>query len=208
MPQPLNTIRSTWRSSALRHFEAAELGGGLFDRKPSPHGVAHGVRLLEDLLEHVVRELSLVHVLRHELDLADLEARIGTRKRGNIEAIRPEGDDFVIVEIDRLARVRDDGANVAGKEMLAFPNAEHERAPAPRADKHAGNIRMNDGDAVGADDLPQRFPHGLDERGLGLLVAPFEGCTYQVGEHLGVRLGLKNMALLLELRPKRGGSFR
>ncbi len=149
-------------------------------------------------------ELSLVHILRHEFDLADLEARIGTGKSGNIEAISPERDDFVIVEVDGFSRVRDDGANVASKEVLAFSNAKHKRAPAPSADKHTGNIRMNNGDAVGADNLPQRFTHRLDERGLGLLVAPFEGCTYQVGEHLGVRLGLKNMALLLELSPKRG----
>ena len=73
----------------VAHLEAAELGRRLLDRKPSAHGIAHRVRLLEDFLEHEMRELSLVHVLRHELDLADLEARIGTRERGNIEIISP-----------------------------------------------------------------------------------------------------------------------
>ena len=62
---------------------------------------------------------------------------------------------------------------------------------------------MDDGDAVGADDLAQRFAHRLDERGLGLLLAAVEGRADQVGEHLGVRLGLENMAFLFELSPKR-----
>ena len=143
-----------------------------------------------------------------ELDLADLEAGIGAGESGNIETIGPEGNDLVVVEVDGLARVRDDRGNVARKEMLALSNAEHERAPAPRADEHTGNIRVNDGDAVGADDLPQRFAHRLDERGLSFLVAAFEGHTDQVGEHLGVGLGLENMALFFELRPKRASSFR
>ena len=45
------------------------------------------------------------------------------------------------------------------------------------------------------------------KRGLGFLMTPFEVCTDQVGEHLGVRLGLKDMALFLELSPKRGVVF-
>ena len=78
-------------------------------------------------------------------------------------------DDLVVVEVDRLARVRDDGGDVAGEEMLAFSDAEHERTPAPRADENPGNVRVNDRDAVGADHLAQRFSNGFDQRGLCLL---------------------------------------
>ena len=62
---------------------------------------------------------------------------------------------------------------------------------------------MNDRDAVGAYDLAQRFPHGPNQRGLRFLVTSIEGRADQMGEHLGVRLGVKNMALLFKLRPKR-----
>ena len=69
--------------------------------------------------------------------------------------------------------------------------------------KHAGHIRMNDGDAIGADHLAQRFPHGLDKRGLRFFLAAVEGRADQVGENLGVGLGLENMAFLFELGPER-----
>ena len=67
---------------------------------------------------------------------------------------------------------------------------------------------MDDGDAVGADDLLQRFAHGLDKRGLGLFLAAVEGRADEVGEHLGVGLGLENMALFFELSPERQSSSR
>ena len=88
------------------------------------------------------------------------------------KSIRRERDNFVVVEIDCVARMGDDGADVAREEMLALSDAEHERTPTAGADKHAGNIRMYDRDAIGADDLSQRFPHGLDQRGLRFFVRP------------------------------------
>ena len=203
MPQPLRTIRSIWRKLGVGHFQSAQFRRSLFAGEPSSQGVAHRVRLLEDLLEHVVRKRALVHVLGLELDLADLEAGVGAGESANIETIRPDGNDLVVVEIDGLARVRDDRGDVAGKEMLALSDAEHERTAAPRADEHAGHIRVNDSDAVGADDLPQRFADRLDERGLSFLLPAVEGHPDQVGEDLGVGLGLENMASFFELRPKR-----
>ncbi len=187
---------------SVAHLQTAELGSCLFDGEPSAHGVAHRVRLLEDLLEHEMRELALVHILRQELDLADLEARIGACERGNIKPIGSKGNDFVIVEIDRLARVRDDRGNIAGKEMLSLPHPEHERTPASRADQHAGNVGMNHGNAIGADDLPKRFPHGFDKRGLRFLIAPLKIRTDEVSEHLRIGLGLKSVPFLFELCPK------
>ena len=82
-----------------------------------------------------MREGALVHILGQELDLADLEAGIGAGESGNIKSIGPDGDDFVVVEIDRLARVRDDGGDIARKKMLTLAHAEHERTPPPRADQ-------------------------------------------------------------------------
>ena len=41
------------------HFQAAELGSCFFDGEPSAQGVANRVRLLEDLLEHVMGKSPL-----------------------------------------------------------------------------------------------------------------------------------------------------
>ena len=104
------------------------------------------------------------HVLGLKLHLADLEAGVRTGERGNIEAVRPDGDDFVVVEVNGLAGVRDDRGNVAREKVFALSDPEHERTAATRTDKNTGDVRMDDGDSVGADDLSQRFAHRLDER--------------------------------------------
>ncbi len=62
---------------------------------------------------------------------------------------------------------------------------------------------MYDGYAVGADDLPERLADGLDERCLRLFLPVVECHPDEVGEDLGVGLGLEVMTLLRELRAER-----
>ena len=56
------------------HFQAAELGSCFFNGETSTQGIANRVRLLKDLLEHVVGKGALVDILGLELYLADLKA--------------------------------------------------------------------------------------------------------------------------------------
>ena len=56
VPQPAMTMRSMSRNSFGGHVEAAELGGGFLEGKAAAHGVMDGFRLLEDFLEHVMRD--------------------------------------------------------------------------------------------------------------------------------------------------------
>ena len=89
------------------------------------------------------------------------------------------------------------------EKILSFPDAEHERASPPRPKENPGNVRMDDRNSVGSDDLPQRFADGLHEAGWGLGMMLVEVCADQVGEHLGVGLGAKDVAPFLELSPQR-----
>ena len=51
----------------IGHFQAAEFGSCLFNGKAPTQSVANRVRLLEDLLEHVMRKGALIDVLGLEL---------------------------------------------------------------------------------------------------------------------------------------------
>ena len=55
-----------------RHVQAAELGRAFFAAEPTAHRVANGVRLLKDFLEHVMRVIAFLDILRAEFDFADL----------------------------------------------------------------------------------------------------------------------------------------
>ena len=65
-------MRPTSRNSRRRHVQAAEFGGAFFRAEPAAHRVAHGVGLLKDFLEHVMRVIAFLDVLGAELDFADL----------------------------------------------------------------------------------------------------------------------------------------
>ena len=63
----------------------------------------------------------------------------------------------MVVEVDDLVGVADQGARVAGQEVLALADAEHQRAAQAGADDHAGLARADDGQAVGALEQRQRL---------------------------------------------------
>ena len=97
--------------------------------------------LLEDLLEHVVRELAPLGGLGAELERADLTRAVSSLRLVELEVVRGEGHDVVVVEVDDLSRVRDDGGGVAGQEVLALADADDEWRTAPGADHDAGDRR-------------------------------------------------------------------
>ena len=110
------------------HFEAAEFRAAIIAAQPAAHRVAHRSRLLKDLLEHVMREVALLDVLIGELDFAQrVITGAVTRNRADLEPIRRHRDDVEVVQVNCVARVGDDGADVAREEVFVFANSEHER---------------------------------------------------------------------------------
>ena len=149
-----------------RHVEAAELGGAFLVAEAAAHRVAHRSRLLKDLLEHVMRVVALLDVFVGELDLADLVMAAFAGERADLEFLPLDRDDIEVVQVNRVARVGDDRADVAGEEVFLFADAEHERAAASRADDEIRDVLVHERDAVGADDLLQRGTDGDDEPAL------------------------------------------
>ena len=192
----------------IGHLEAAELGCGFLAREPAAHGVADRSRLLVDLLEHVMRVVALAHILLGEIDLADLEAAGAAEERGDFKLVAPECGDVVVLQVHGLPGVRDDGAHVAGEEVLALPEPEHERAAAPRADDRLRHIAVQHEDAVGADALLQGRAHRLDQpRPRRLAARRVKLLADQVREHFGVGLRMKGVAFAGELLAQGGVVF-
>ena len=106
------------------------------------------------------------------------------------------------MQINGVARVGDDGAHVAGEEILALADAEHQRAAAPRADDESGRSWWIDGDAVGADDLLQGAAQRLDEARLRGF-APLRVVIFadQMRQHLGVGLRIELVAFAQQVPP-------
>ena len=188
------------------HVQAAEFCGAFFDAEPAAHRIAHRAGLLEDFLEHVVRIVALLDVLGGELDLADRAVAALAGQRADLEFVALDRDEVEVVQINRVAGVGDDRADVAREKIFILPDAEHERAAAPRADDEIGNIRVDQRDAVGADDLLQRRAQRFDEQGLvppwidhadrGVVV----NFADQMRQHFGVGLGGEMMLALPQQR--------
>ena len=98
----------------------------------------------------------------------------------------------VVVERERLVRVRDDRALVAGHHVLVAADADHQRAALARHHQHAGLLLADAADGVGAGHLAERGLHGVLEVALVQLAD-------QVDQHLGVGLALEDVALLREV---------
>ncbi len=76
---------------------------------------------------------------------------------------RLEGNDVEIVQVNGVARVRHNRADIAGEKIFVFSNTEHERTAAASADDKMRNIGMHQRDTVSADDLLERVAGGLDK---------------------------------------------
>ena len=146
-----------------RHVQAAELGGAFLVAQPSAHRIAHRTGLLEDFLEHVVRVIALFNVRIGELDFAELVIAALAGDRADLEFVALDGDDVEVVEVNRIARVGDDGADVAGQKIFLFADAEDERTSAASPDDEIWNVAMNQRDAVCSDDLAQGRAHRIDQ---------------------------------------------
>ena len=114
-------------------FRPPNSRGGAFDDRAAAQGVLDGARLLEDFLEHEVREVAALGVFGAEFQLADLHVGRVRAEVLNVEAFAREGRHVVVVEINDLARVGDDGVASLARKFSPSPmptiSGEPRRAP-------------------------------------------------------------------------------
>ena len=107
--------------------QAAKLGGRFVVVDAPPQRVLNRARLLEDFLEHVVREFPALGGLAVEFELADLEPRRVRTEPGDLETLGGESHDVVVVQVDDLPGVGRDRVGVAGQKIFSVAHSHDQR---------------------------------------------------------------------------------
>ena len=97
---------------------------------------------------------------------------------------------FIVVQEKHVAGPVQDRRDIGGDEEFALAESDHQGAALARADHHVGVPLVDDGDRVGALEMPGRLADRVRER-----AAFFRDAVDEMGDHFGVRLGLEDPAL-------------
>ena len=114
------------------HLVEMDLAG--LERRPAEHRVAHGMRLLEDFLEH---EMLVAGLLCGDRIPGDARRRALDRfpvERHELNALRRDDRHFAIVEKDHVAGVAENRGHVRRHEIFAVADADDDRRAI--ADRH------------------------------------------------------------------------
>ena len=179
--------------------ESAEVRGRVVGREPAAHRVGERLRLLVNLLQHVVREVALLRVAVAQ-EVADVAHRHGHRGQvlvANLPVGFGERADLPVAEVHHLVREAGERVGVAGEVVAVVADPDDERAAEARADDQPRFGFRHHRDAVGALDQGERVPHGRDEIAV---VMPAD----EVREHFGVGVRAEPHAGGLELVLERG----
>src|ERR1700730_7225237 len=134
-----------------------------------------------------MRVVALLDVFGGKLNLADLVRFAFAIERADLELIALNRDDIEIVQVNGVAGVSDNCADIAGQKIFLFADAEHERAATTRSDHETGNVGVNQSDAISANDLFQRAAHGIDQTHFGILaIEPLINAANEMRQHFGV----------------------
>ena len=138
---------------ALHEIHAAAKGG--FD----------DIGLLVDFLEHEMFVARLLGLHRTPVD--SLHAAFDLLPANGLDARsrRAQLGDVAVFQEDHLAGVGQERWDITATEGLAVANAHHKRRAVARGDDHVGLGTGDHRNGVGADDLRERLPDGLKERG-------------------------------------------
>ncbi len=145
--------------------------------------VGDRVRLVVDLLLHERRVAALLGGGGVPRDLVRLALRGRAVEVDDRGALGRDGDDLVLRELERVARVADEGGDVGAEVVGVVAEADHERAVATRADDDAGLVGVDREQREGALEVGDDGPH----RG-GQVVLTLVGSGDQVRDDLGVGL--------------------
>ena len=112
----------------IGHVESAQFCSGLLVGQASTQGICHTFDLLVDFLEHEMGIFTHADILVGHLDCGDIVLGPIPGDRRKSEPFPGQHGDLVVVEIDHIARMSDDGADITGKKMLSIAYAKHKRA--------------------------------------------------------------------------------
>ncbi len=158
--------------------------------------LAHGTRLLVDLLQHEVFEAPLLRHDRIPRDPLDFRSNGVALEIRDLGARSRQHRDFVVAEIEDVASVVEDRGDVGGDEVLVLTEADDDRRPLPHRDDLLWFVRREDREREEACHLRGGAPHGIFERHPVLTGA--DVLLDQVRDDLGVGLRHERVPFLGE----------
>src|ERR1044072_3801912 len=80
-----------------RHIQAAQLCGAFVRVKTAAHCVAHGVWLLKDFFEHVMRIITFPNIFSGKFDFADCMLAAVSCERGDLDLVTARRNHIEVV---------------------------------------------------------------------------------------------------------------
>ena len=145
--------------------------------------VGDGVRLVVDLLLHEGRVAALLGGRGVPRDLVRLALGGRAVEVDDGGAVGRDRDDLVLGELERVARVADEGGDVGAEVVRVVAEADDERAVAAGADDDAGLVGVDGEEREGALEVGDDGAHRV-----GQVVLALVGGGDEVGDDLGVGL--------------------
>ena len=112
---------------ARRGAHAGEHGGAEVEIEAAADGVGQRVRLLVDFLEHEMFEAALLRGGGVEAELGDLAGDRDVVEIADVDGIRGDDGDVVVVQIDHPLGVGEDGGGVGGDDGFPVADADDDR---------------------------------------------------------------------------------
>ncbi len=182
--------------------EGGEFGGGdlhlLQEDAPgllpdaAERGIAHGARLLEDLLQHEMLVAALFRFDRVPEDALHLALHGPAFEIGQPYSFGGQDGEIAVAQEEHVLGVREYGRNVAGHEVFVVADADHDGRAIARRHDLVGVLPGDHDQREDAGQLLDGDAHGLFEVALEVLLD-------QVGDDFGVGLGLEDVAFHLQL---------
>ena len=182
----------------VAQVEAADARRAFLFQQVAAERVAEALGLLADLFQHEVGVAVPLHLSQVPVDLVDRLADPGGLQVPHPVAVAGEHHHLAVVEVDHRAGVLQQRRSVRRDEPLVLAHADQERGSLAGRHQHAGLVRRDEGETVGAVHFAQR-------RGDRLFEVALVELAHQVGQHLGVGLGREAVAPALESLPDRAG---
>ena len=165
----------------VAHFQFVEDDAPLADARGD--GLADGLGLLHDLLEHEVRVTALLRVADVPVDGVVLFFHLRAERVVYDDPFGGDDGDLAVLHISDLPRVPEHRGHVRGDEAAALAVAEQQRRVLARGDEAVGQIGAQDAERVSALDAVEHAVDGVEDAAAAAVVV-----TEQLRDDLRVRL--------------------
>ena len=149
-----------------------------------------------DFLEHEMLETTLLRRSGIESQFGNLAGDGDVVQIPHVHRFGGDDGDVIVIQIDHPLGVGKNGRGIGSDDSFPIPHPDHDGTAAAGGDDFLRLARREHGDTEGAFHLMQGVANGLEQIALVAIAD-------EVGQHLGIRLGIEMMPLAFETRAQR-----